>query len=492
MNNVRAQKENGEILFDPSITCKDTLADCFRIFTDDQPLHSEPADRLTFVAHGLNLEQEHVTIYTDGACFNNGKANAYCGAGVWISDGHPHNRAIRVPGEHHSNQVGELVAIIEALRLTENFKPLTIKSDSNYSIKGLTKYLATWEDNGWIGVKNSLFFRIAAALLRARTATTKFHWVKAHRGELGNEAADIKAKTGARKPHADELNMTIHPSFLLKGAKIATISQSTAYKGIRERTPTKERRTTNIHLARAQAAVEEFTGQCETTEAMWKATTHPDLSKKIQQFLYKCMHNCYRVGDYWANIEGYEDRTHCKSCNHPTEDLDHILTDTECSNKAAKTIWTLARSVWPYNDHSWPDINLGIIMACGALTVTHKDLQHPNATDPQNTMADTPHAGATRLLRILIAESAYLIWVIRCERVIQQRTHTLKEITTRWLTTINRRLMIDRVTSCTLRRTNQYKKKLVATWGPALHAPPDDWPTNLEVLVGIEPPWLPT
>ncbi|KAA1470581.1 ribonuclease H-like protein, partial [Dentipellis sp. KUC8613] len=423
-------------------------------------------------------------IYTDGACFNNGRVNAHCGAGIWLGHNHPGNKTIRVPGALQSNQVGELVAITEALRATENFVPVTIHTDSQYSIKGLTKFLQEWEDRGWIGVKNSLYFRVAAALLRARTATTKFKWVRGHNGDRGNEEADRTAKLGALKPTPDDINLTIAPNFNLTGAKLATITQSTAYQGIRDRMPLPERRTTNIHLGRAQAALEEFTGHCETQATLWRSSTNTDFPKKIQQFLYKAMHNCYRVGEYWSHIPGYETRAPCQSCTHDTEDLEHILTDTTCTNNVARIIWALAKDLWPHGDNAWPDLSLGIILASGVVGVTDTQIDAPPAR--QHHDENQLNGGASRLLRILLAESAYLIWVIRCERVIQGRQHAPQEIIQRWLTAIHKRILLDRAMYCYIKRTEKYKTKLLATWSPTLLDPPDNWSTNIEVLVGIK------
>src|SRR5260370_42530167 len=94
----------------------------------------------------FNVRYRSISVYTNGACYNNGKLNAKCGSGIWFAPDNPRNAAIRVPGPHQSNQVGEIVAIIEAISTTPPFQPLTILSDSKYAIEGLTKHLKTWED----------------------------------------------------------------------------------------------------------------------------------------------------------------------------------------------------------------------------------------------------------------------------------------------------------------------------------------------------------
>src|SRR6267142_2572479 len=82
--NITARANKDLILFNPSITCKDNLAECFRIFTNPDRLSNFPAQR--YYTNGITLRQDRpITIYTDGACFNNGKLNAKCGSGIWFS-----------------------------------------------------------------------------------------------------------------------------------------------------------------------------------------------------------------------------------------------------------------------------------------------------------------------------------------------------------------------------------------------------------------------
>ena len=73
--------------------------------------------------------------------------------------------------------------------------------------------------------------------MKRRSAKTTFSWVKAHRGTLGNEESDKLAKEGAEKDRPDVLDLQLPPEFNLQGAKIQTINQRTAYKGILEKRP---------------------------------------------------------------------------------------------------------------------------------------------------------------------------------------------------------------------------------------------------------------
>ncbi|KAI9569484.1 hypothetical protein HD554DRAFT_2020557, partial [Boletus coccyginus] len=93
--------------------------------------------------------------------------------------------------------------------------------------------------------------------------------------------------------------------------------------------------------------------------------------------------------------------------------------------------------------------------------------------------------------RILISESAHLIWVIRREKVISERTHTIKEIETRWLDKMNSRLNIDCRRATLPNRPSLPQHQIKLTWQPMLPGAtrlPIDWVTNQEVLVGIRLP----
>lgn len=232
--NWHAKQNNGAILFDPTLTTKEDIAECFRTFTDPSNISKTPAKRLQPQATGLRHEE--INVYTDGACLNNGKANAKCGSGIWFGPNDERNQAIRVPGETQSNQVGELAAVIKAVEITPVSWPLKIHTDSKYVINGLTTHLSTWEDQGWIGVKNADFFKRAAYLLKRRSAPTYFQWVKGHEGNEGNEESDRLAKEGANKAVPDVLILEIPKDYNLQGAKLKALSQALAYKGIKNET----------------------------------------------------------------------------------------------------------------------------------------------------------------------------------------------------------------------------------------------------------------
>ncbi|KAA1469571.1 hypothetical protein DENSPDRAFT_848982 [Dentipellis sp. KUC8613] len=187
------------------------------------------------------------------------------------------------------------------------------------------------------------------------------------------------------------------------------------------------------------------------------------------------------LGKDWKHIPSYEDRARCGVCNADDESLEHIL--VLCPAETKELVWKLARDLWPYDDTLWPDTSFGTLLACGSLEVGG-----PTHGPEPETLPDSLRPSASTLLRILISESMHLIWVLRCEREIGERQHSVQEIIARWSRNINDRLLTDRIIATKIKRHDADMLYLRDTWEKVLIDPPDDWHTNLEVLVGIKPP----
>lgn len=133
-------------------------------------------------------------IATGGTCLGNP------GPGAWgaklISFEGPTVRATKCLSgvkRHTNNIVMEVLAAIKALSwLPVNDVPAHVQSNSQYVIKGMTEWRATWEQNGWVTsagkpVKNEDLWRALIDAVGDREVT--WEWVRGHDGHEGNEAA---------------------------------------------------------------------------------------------------------------------------------------------------------------------------------------------------------------------------------------------------------------------------------------------------------------
>ena len=168
----------------------------------------------------------------------------------------------------------------------------------------------------------------------------------------------------------------------------------------------------------------------EEVKSLWKAIRHKDISKEARYFLWMTFHDAYMVGSNWLRpgyVPEYQERSECKQC-HKTESMEHIL--TECNAPGQAVIWSLAEEMWKKRNQKWPKPTLGIILASPNMRLTsRKDTQDSSA----------------RLYRILMTESAHLIWKLRCERVIREESPpSTTEVRKRWKYAITARADLDK------------------------------------------------
>lgn len=149
-----------------------------------------------------------ITIYTDGAARGNP------GPGGWGALVANDKRVVEIGGEeaHTTNNRMELTACIRAIELaSENFQPdspVTIYTDSEYVMKGITTWILGWQKNGWktAGKKAVLNKDLWQNLLLV-TEEKEIEWkyVAGHAGHEANERSDEIATA-----FADGLEVTLY------------------------------------------------------------------------------------------------------------------------------------------------------------------------------------------------------------------------------------------------------------------------------------------
>ena len=138
-----------------------------------------------------------VEIFTDGACSGNPGVGGY-GAILRYRD-----KTKEISGYHSdtTNNRMEMMAVIEALKQIRKSCRITIMSDSNYVIKGMTEWLPSWIKKNW---KNSQKRPVLNQDLWKKLITlTKPHqiewkWIKGHKGHKENERCDNLARMAIR------------------------------------------------------------------------------------------------------------------------------------------------------------------------------------------------------------------------------------------------------------------------------------------------------
>jgi len=135
---------------------------------------------------------DKVLIHTDGACRGNPGPGGW--GAVLHMDGH--ERTLSGAEALTTNNRMEILAAISALNALKRPCDVDLVTDSQYVRRGITEWLAQWKRRGWLTagrkpVANAdLWQQLEAASGRH---TIRWHWVRGHSGNPGNERADALA-----------------------------------------------------------------------------------------------------------------------------------------------------------------------------------------------------------------------------------------------------------------------------------------------------------
>jgi ribonuclease HI len=163
--------------------------------------------------------------YTDGSTARHGQGPS--GLGVVLSHcGLPYSFELGKPFKASGNNFSaETMAILLALRMTPINHSLNIYTDSLAACYAVTNEDSVNEyksQRQWIRTAARPIIRSIMKILRARTANTKFIWVKAHTGlsdehSLGNERADKLAGDARRRAEQEKTEL---PEFLFNEERV--------------------------------------------------------------------------------------------------------------------------------------------------------------------------------------------------------------------------------------------------------------------------------
>lgn len=136
-----------------------------------------------------------VEIFCDGACSGNPGPGGY---GAILRYGR-HEKEISGGAKETTNNRMELSAAIEALRLLTRPCSVTITTDSQYLVKGMTEWIEGWQRKGWRNSKkepvvNRDLWELLLELTRPHIV--QWRWVRGHAGHAENERCDQLARDG--------------------------------------------------------------------------------------------------------------------------------------------------------------------------------------------------------------------------------------------------------------------------------------------------------
>ena len=142
--------------------------------------------------------QKVVEIFTDGACSGNPGPGGY---GALLRYGRV-TKEISGCKQDTTNNRMEMMAVIESLRHLKRPCKLIICTDSQYVMKGMTKWINGWIKKNWINSQKKPVLNKdlwEEMLQLSKPHEIQWKWVKGHQGHTENERCDYLATEALKK-----------------------------------------------------------------------------------------------------------------------------------------------------------------------------------------------------------------------------------------------------------------------------------------------------
>jgi ribonuclease HI len=139
------------------------------------------------------IQRPFVEIFADGACSGNPGVGGF-GALLRSDD---KEKEVSGCEEMTTNNRMELMGVINALEALKRPCRVKITTDSDYVVKGMTKWMDAWIRKNWMNAqkKNVLNRDLWERLLRAsKSHEVEWVWIKGHNGHPENERCDRLAR----------------------------------------------------------------------------------------------------------------------------------------------------------------------------------------------------------------------------------------------------------------------------------------------------------
>ncbi|EJD54176.1 hypothetical protein AURDEDRAFT_52004 [Auricularia subglabra TFB-10046 SS5] len=234
------------------------------------------------------------------------------------------------------------------------------------------------------------------------------------------------------------------------GLRAQGLRQRDALRAIRlsEKLKLRPRAQTVRNLHRVQESIDEECDFMPTQAQIWTSLTSRDLSRQARNFLWKTVHGAHKIGEYFSKMpQPWKDYELCPTCNC-VETMEHVL--LECPDSRQEVIWDTVREFLARKRVD-VDINMGTILGCATMRLAG--------------YWGARSRGVERAFQIVVSESAFLVWKIRCEKRIQHAEDPDWQLPEeaardRWVAVIKRRMEQDKILS----QKQGFKKKALNSW----------------------------
>lgn len=150
------------------------------------------------------------SIYTDGACTGNPGPGGWAVV-VYLADGSVHEvGGYESQTTNNRMEMQAAIAALELLVTVPTKEPITLYTDSEYLIKGITQWVKGWKKKGWKTAQGKPVLNqdLWQMLDELNHQQVQWQYVRGHAGNVGNERCDKIARAFAtgKNPKLQQLS----------------------------------------------------------------------------------------------------------------------------------------------------------------------------------------------------------------------------------------------------------------------------------------------
>jgi len=263
----------------------------------------------------------------------------------------------------------ELTAILMALLSNKNTE-LTIKLSSLTVLNLICNRTTNGENLLWHEITDADLIKTIVHELRIRPEPCSLQWVRVNGDRKDPNMIAAQKLTKDTPPIREDFVYAPrdhnNSRALHDGAKLSSLEMKDAYSIIVSKHTAKL--TPLLHPERLESAKNEIeiaTGlwptNCKLIMGIWNIPVYP----RLRDLLWNLLVGRLRIGKYWQNLPGYEERAHCAACRRQngeqtTEDETHLW--TTCEHNGQKRCWNYAKHIWQKcTPRPWLNVNIDLI-----------------------------------------------------------------------------------------------------------------------------------
>jgi ribonuclease HI len=227
------------------------------------------------------------SIYTDGACTGNPGPGGWAVV-AYLADGSVHELGgYESQTTNNRMEMQAAIAALELLATVTTHEPITLYTDSEYLIKGITQWVKGWKKKSWKTAQGKPVLNqdLWQTLDELNNQPVQWQHVRGHAGNVGNERCDKIARAFAtgKNPTLQQL--------ALDSVLVAEVSDCVPHSTI-----TYEKSTTSSHLVSNMTMMESTTPN--------SVVTSEEMPRETRVALLRSLVETLRIADEIA-VKGY-------------------------------------------------------------------------------------------------------------------------------------------------------------------------------------------